>query len=425
MIETQNLLATVSNVINIKGFTAVLVGVFIIAALGYLLGSIHIKGVSLGTAGVFLVAILFGYLFTLKGLDGKPILGAFYISGESSAVASNYKAIQNIGLVLFVTAVGFVAGPNFFHDLKKNATSYVLIGVINILIGALLTVLFALIPGIGAEFSAGILSGALTSTPGFSAAQGATDNTAMVALGHAIAYPFGVVGVVLFVQIMPRMHGVDIELERRKIHHVYGSDQHTNEKKLFEADHFGLFPFSLAVIIGIFFGAITIPLSCNGYGGATFSLGNTGGPLIVALIIGHFGKIGKLSLRVPDYTVKVFREFGLMLFLIGAGVEGGVSLVSTISSSTYGPMIILYGFLAGVVMTMLPMIVGFIFAKRVLKISLFNNLGSICGGMTSTPALGSLIDAAETEDVAGAYASTYPIALVLVVIASNLIVSLL
>ncbi len=425
MNDLQTLLVSVQNVIDIKGFTAVLVGVFLIAALGYLLGSIHVKGVSLGAAGVFLVAILFGYLFTLKGLDGKDILKYFYINGNSSSVFTAYKNVQNIGLVLFVTSVGFVAGPNFFHDLKKNATSYVLIGVIIIAVGALLAVLFTLIPGIESEFSVGILSGSLTSTPGFSAAQEATTEKALVALGHAIAYPFGVVGVVLFVQIIPKMHGVDIEFERRKIHDVHSGEHRVDGQKLFEVDHFGLFPFSLAVILGILLGALTIPLSCSGYDGAKFSLGNTGGPLIVALIIGHFGKIGKLSLRVPDKTVKTFREFGLMLFLIGAGVEGGVSLVGEITASAFGPMIILYGFIAGVVMTMLPMVVGFVFAKRVLKISLFNNLGSICGGMTSTPALGSLIDAAGTEDVAGAYASTYPIALVLVVIASNLIVTLL
>ena len=73
-------------------------------------------------------------------------------------------------------------------------------------------------------------------------------------------------------------------------------------------------------------------------------------------------------------------------------------------------------------MTLVPMIVGFILAKFVFKLSIFNNLGSITGGMTSTPALGALISTAGTDDVSSAYAATYPVALILVVIAAKLIV---
>ena len=69
-----------------------------------------------------------------------------------------------------------------------------------------------------------------------------------------------------------------------------------------------------------------------------------------------------------------------------------------------------------------PMIVGFILAKLVFKLSLFNCLGSITGGMTSTPALGALISTAGTDEVTSAYAATYPVALVCVVILAKLIV---
>ena len=70
-------------------------------------------------------------------------------------------------------------------------------------------------------------------------------------------------------------------------------------------------------------------------------------------------------------------------------------------------------------MTTLPMIIGFIFAKYVFKLSIFNNLGSITGGMTSTPALGTLVSVAGTDDVTSAYAATYPIALVIIVVLSK------
>ena len=81
----------------------------------------------------------------------------------------------------------------------------------------------------------------------------------------------------------------------------------------------------------------------------------------------------------------------------------------------------LYGFIAGVIITLVPMVVGYIFARKICKLPLLNTLGSITGGMTSTPALGTLIAVAETDDVAGAYASTYPIALVLIVFACQII----
>ena len=75
-------------------------------------------------------------------------------------------------------------------------------------------------------------------------------------------------------------------------------------------------------------------------------------------------------------------------------------------------------------MATVPMILGFVLGKFVFKLSIFNNLGSITGGMTSTPALGALISTAGTDDVASAYAATYPFALVLIVVACKLIVGL-
>ena len=419
----------VETTFKVSTTTALLAGIFLVAALGYLLGSITIKGVSLGTAGVFLVAILFGYLCTLPQLQAIPVFDSFFMADSSATLNGYYsKIIQNVGLVLFVTSVGFIAGPNFFKNLKKNATSYVLLGAIIILSGTLVAVLFALIPGIGPEFSAGILSGALTTTPGFSAALEAAESighaTDIITLGHAIAYPFGVVGVVLFVQLMPKFLKADMAKERELL--KAGAEEKMEEKQgLFCCDTFGLTPFALAVIAGLILGCINIPLTGAGYAGPCFSLGTTGGTLIMSLIFGHLGNIGKFSLKVTDGTVKVFREFGLMLFLIGAGISGGVSLVSEIGKSSLGGMIVVYGLIGGALMTIVPMVIGFLIAKHVLKLSLLNTLGSITGGMTSTPALGTLINTAETDDVAAAYASTYPIALVLIVLASQLMITLM
>ncbi len=404
------------------GSTAVLfILLFIIVALGYLLGRITIKGVNLGTAGVFLVAILFGFLCTLDFKD-VPVLGAFYVTHSSPVVANMKGPIQNIGLIMFVGSVGLIAGPNFFKNLKKNFKTYILLGTLIILSSTAVAVLFTIVTGYSPEFWAGILSGALTTTPGFSAAQEAagvgTEFYNQISLGHAIAYPFGVVGVVLFVQLLPKLLKVDMDKERELLK-IGGDEEAKNYSGLFEVEPFGLVPLALTVVLGLILGAVKIPL----FAGSKFSLGTTGGVLIMGLVLGHFGKIGKMSLQVPETTLKLLREFGLMLFLLGAGFEGGVSLVSEVSKPGNGITMVILGFVGGACMTVAPMIVGFIIAKFIMKLPLLNSLGSITGGMTSTPALGTLINTAKTEDVASAYASTYPIALVLVVLACQLMIT--
>ena len=409
---------------KIYSISAFLAGIFIVTVLGYLLGRVTIKGVSLGTAGVFLVAILFGFLCTLIPED-TAIIGVFHLE-EGVANVKYYKSVvQNVGLVLFVGSVGFIAGPKFFRDLAKNFKTYILMGVVIILSGTFVAVIFALIPGIGSPFSAGVLSGALTSTPGYSAAlEVAGDAQGLVTLGHAIAYPFGVIGVVLFVQLLPKFLKADMSYERGLLKADVLEKHEKKVEGLFKCDDFGLTALALAIVSGLLVGAIKIPLTGKGFEGACFSLGTTGGVLVMCLVFGHFGRIGKLSLEVPQYSAKVLRELGLMLFLIGAGVDGGVSLVSQVAKAG-GGMIVVWGLIGGALMTLTPMIVGFFLGRKVLKLPLLNNLGSITGGMTSTPALGTLINTAETEDVAGAYASTYPIALVLIVLACNLMIGLI
>ena len=353
----------------------------------------------------------------MQPIPADKILGSAAVKNTAF-----YKdVISNIGLVMFVVSVGFIAGPNFFRDLKKNFKTYIFLGIIIILSGTAIAVLCAVISPFGTDFWSGVLSGALTSTPGYSAAIEAMAikglNDTLVTIGHAIAYPFGVVGVVLFVQLIPKFMKANMEKERQLLK-LNAPLNHKSVEGLFECDPLGLTPIALAIIVGLLVGALKIPLG----GGASFSLGTTGGVLISGLVFGHFGRIGKMSLKVPEHTTKVLKELGLMLFLIGAGVEGGVNLVKAISGS---PAILAWGFLGGALMTLLPMVIGFFLAKKLMKLPLLNNLGSITGGMTSTPALGTLINTAKTDDVASAYASTYPIALVLIVLACNLMVGLM
>lgn len=387
---------------QMKPMTIVLFFIFAIMVLGYLLGKVSVKGISLGSAAIFLVALVVGHF------QGVAFENIEAWAGDKAAVDTYFDMIKNLGLVLFVTAVGLIAGPGFFHNLVKNAKSYVLLGLIIILSGAGMCAIITLATGISSDITVGLLSGALTSTPALSAAQEAAGAGNNVAVGYAIAYPFGVVGVVAFVQIIPKMLKANMEEERKKLI-VADESISENEKKLIKIDADGIAAFALAIAVGIVIGSIHIPLG----GGSSFTLGTTGGPLLAGLLVGHFRHIGPVDLRAEKTTLSLFQELGLILFLIGSGIEGGAGFVATLKEEG----VIL--FVWGAVLTLVPMILGFVFAKYVLKMSMLNNLGSLCGGMTSTPALGTLIKVAGTSDVASAYAATYPIALVVVVLCAQ------
>lgn len=380
-----------------------LLAIFLIAVIGYLLGAVKIKGLSLGTSGVLIVALVFGHF----GVEIPAV-------------------VRNFGLVLFVGAVGMIAGPVFFRNFKKKVYAFLIMGVLIVVVGALSTVIAGKALNVRFDLAIGIFTGALTSTPGLAAATEATtavlaaqgsDAASLATVGYGIAYPFGVVGVVLFVQLYPKIVGCNVEKATQQLHEsLHGADFGDAEEGTGTAvsykqfDPFGLLPLSLALALGILLGKVTIPLP----GGMSFSLGTAGGPLFTGLIIGHFGHIGKFSLTAPPSTLKVLREFGLCLFLLGAGTDAGAGFVEVLMEQ--GPKL----FLLGVLVTLIPMIVACVFAKILLKLDTLTTLGSICGGMTSTPALGALISLCKSEDVAASYAATYPFALVCVVIGSQL-----
>ncbi len=382
---------------------------FGILAIGYLLGRITIKGISLGSAGVFLVALVFG-CFLYPNLSDAL--------GSAEMAKQGLKIVENIGLMFFVTAVGFIAGPSFVSNFKKNFKSYVLLGLIIIIMGAAAC---AGCIGIGnvmnvesdsetlTAMMVGVLAGSLTSTPAFSASKeafaGMEELENAVSIGYGIAYIFGVIGVVLFVQLMPKLTGANMENELKLIQSIdAGKNKKEHKGKLIDMDDFNFMPFALAIVIGICLGSVKF---------GNFSLTTTGGCLVAGLLFGHFGHVGPINLMPSKTTLKVLRELGLVFFLMGAGISGGNGFLEK-----FKPIY----FLFGVIITIVPMVVGFIVAKYLLKLPLLNNLGSITGGMTSTPALGTLINVAKTEEVANAYAATYPIALISVVLASQLII---
>jgi putative transport protein len=390
--------------------------VFVIVVLGFLIGGVKVKGISLGTAGVLLVAIVAGVIFYLCGNEqGETVLkiGSKSVAFWNSSVSSTFSLISNLGTVMFVTAVGLIAGPKFFRSFNKSMMAYVAMGAAIVLTGVGITIVLAAIDkNMNIAMATGLLSGSLTSTPAFGAAkESAGELAGDVTAGYGIGYLYGVLGVVLFVQLMPKLLKVDIAKERETFVAANTIQIADDGKKRFTIDEFGFFPFFVTIVLGLLIGCIKIPIG----GGNYFSFGSSGGTLIAGLIVGHFGHFGKIEMKVSKQTLNFFRELGLVLFLVGAGVPGGVKFVTA-----FDWIYIVYG----IIMATVPMVLGFVLGKFVFKLSIFNNLGSITGGMTSTPALGSLIAVAGTDDVSSAYAATYPFALVLIVVSCNLMVLL-
>lgn len=259
--------------------------IFSIALLGYILGSVKIAGLKLGSSAVLLAALVFGH---------------FGFSVNS--------VIRNFGLACFVCAVGLIAGPVFFRNFQKNALSYIGLGILTIAAGAAATIAALRMFSIPTPLAVGMFSGALTSTPGLAAAMEATENP-LASVGYGIAYPFGVVGVVLFVQLIPKLEKRPAALPTASM-----ADERTDEtavspspeKKRRPLESSGMLTLSAAMVAGLALSAVTVPLP----GGASFSLGISGGPLLTGLLLGHFNNLGSFSLAIPVKTLETLRELG-------------------------------------------------------------------------------------------------------------------
>ena len=112
-------------------------------------------------------------------------------------------------------------------------------------------------------------------------------------------------------------------------------------------------------------------------------------------------------------------EIGLVFFLAHAGIEAGASFLSVLRE--HGVML----FLTGVVVTGVPLALGYVFATYFQKANLLQSLGGICGGMTSTPALGAIKSKTDSSLPVIAYAGAYPVALILMLFAAKAVISIL
>ena len=182
------------------------------------------------------------------------------------------------------------------------------------------------------------------------------------------------------------------------------------ERDVTETD---LFTFAVGIAAGIGLGALSVTI-----GGITIGLGMAGGLLITGLVIGFLRSIWPIFGRVPSAARWVMMELGLLIFMAGVGLNSGGGIVEIIQSAGFK----LIG--AGIVVTLVPVLVGYFFSRKVLKLNPVEALGGVTGSMTSGAALSVVTDAAQSNVPALSYTGAYAFANVILTLAGTLIMLL-
>ncbi len=370
---------------------------------GLLLGKVKVKGISLGITWVLFVGIL---------------LSALGIALNAEML----HVIKEFGLILFVTAVGIQVGPGFFKSFKKGGLKLNLLAVAIVALGVITTIIISKISGESLAVMAGVYTGAITNTPGMSAAQQTITELGLgtadtIASGYAVAYPLGVVGLILTCLLLRPICRIDLKkeptVEEESL--VQTEKQATPTSQRHKVN---LIPIFVIIALGIILGSIPVPVGMS----APVKLGLAGGPLVMALLVSWLGV--KKNWFDSDFTdshgIWMLREVGIALFLAAVGLSAGGSFVQTIAEGGY--MWVLYG----VIITMVPEIIVAIFARLVLHVNYYTLMGMIGGATTDPPTLAF----ANTMAPEGCklpntgYATVYPLTMFLRIFSAQLLVLL-
>ncbi|MEM1222944.1 MAG: TrkA C-terminal domain-containing protein [Verrucomicrobiota bacterium] len=176
-----------------------------------------------------------------------------------------------------------------------------------------------------------------------------------------------------------------------------------------------LLSLSVGLTLGVIMGIIPIGLPNS----TPITLGLAGGPLLVALLLSQLGRVGRIVGHIPRPTRLLLQELGLVFFLANAGVRGGASLAATLAE--YGPLLLGLGLLVSTI----PLLIAWPLARKLLKLDPLQALGGVCGGMTSTPALGAITAKTDSQVPVVSYVSAYPIALIVMILVAKILIGLL
>ena len=268
--------------------------------IGLLLGKIKIAKISLGITWVLFV----GIAFSACGITLN---------------AEMLHVIKEFGLILFVVGVGLQVGPGFFRSFKKGGLAMNLMALVNVALGVLITVIIAKVAKQDLADMAGVYTGAITNTPGLSAAQQAVNDMGVegaadrLAAGYAVAYPLAVVGMIVTCILLRPLCRIDLKNEPTAENTL---ESHTEKQATptSQRHKVNLIPIFVIIAIGM---------------KAPIKLGLAGGPLVIAILGSWLGvKKGWFTTDFTDsHGVWMLREVGIALFLAGVGLSAGGQFV--------------------------------------------------------------------------------------------------
>lgn len=188
----------------------------LVAVIGLWIGHFKIKGVGLGIGGVLFGGILVAHFTTQYGikLDSHTL-----------------HFVQEFGLILFVYTIGIQVGPGFFASLRQSGLTLNGLGILIVALGALVTILIYKFADIPLDVALGIYSGAVTNTPSLGAGQqilselGMSQTTSNMGMAYAMAYPFGICGILLSMWLIRLFFKIKVDEEAANFEKESGHDK--------------------------------------------------------------------------------------------------------------------------------------------------------------------------------------------------------
>ncbi len=371
---------------------------------GVLLGRIKIYNISIGVGGTFFSSLALGYL-------------GFQIDSHV------LDFIRDAGVALFVYAVGIQIGPALFSSFKKDGLRLNLFAAIIVSFGFFIAICFTLFSGLSVAKIAGVMSGAVTNTPGLGAAQqlileasADAEQLGHCGLAYAVTYPFGIFGIIIVLLLLKKIFRINIENEKKTF--IETMEELAAPKAFHDImpEKTDMFALGSGIFIGILIGII--PLKLPG-APVPLKLGVAGGPLLTALILGKIGRYGKIKWTIPAPANFALREIGITLFLTCVGLRSGEKFFASIADGEG-----LYWMFLGAIITFFPLLlVGFI-ARKFTHMNFISICGLLSGSMTDPPALSFAEKLCASETPAISFTTVYATTMVLRIIFAQLIVIL-
>lgn len=338
--------------------------VFLTLTVGILLGRFRFGKITLGLSGILFAAVFFGALLRLLQDGESDIL----LSGDTQETFRNLGFLAGLGSAVFLSSVGVSSGETLYKRRGTRRTWFsFLMGTVPVAVSFLTaTFLRILDREIPAELLGGLLTGAMTSTPGLTAlCESSPSGAGYAVIGYGSTYLIGITGILLFTQLLDRRAADDIPDSGNS--QIHGA----NPIRISEQ----------GTAILVFFTAVFGSISGNLTLFSAFPLGNSGGILITGMVGGYLLS-RRTNLCCDKDTLLRLRKTGLAIFFVGTGIPAGGQL-----PDSWNPKYLGYGAL----LTLISITVGYLL-YRLFRIPRDRSLRLLCGGLTSTPAIGVLTE---------------------------------